>query len=97
MKPTRAVIRRTAILVTLAMVALALATAGILWSDQRRYDFQRLAFRHQYWLSMTNNSADSQKAHLTAYHRKMLAKYEWAARYPWLPVWPDPPEPKERP
>jgi hypothetical protein len=28
------------------------------------------------------------------YHFKMAEKYEWAARYPWLPVAPDPPEPK---
>jgi hypothetical protein len=28
------------------------------------------------------------------YHRAMMIKYERAARYPWLPVAPDPPEPK---
>jgi hypothetical protein len=27
------------------------------------------------------------------YHAHLWAKYERAARYPWLPVWPDPPEP----
>ena len=61
------------------MIGLAMATAGILWADQRRYDFGRMAFRHEYWLSMTTNSADPQKARLTTYHRKMLAKYEWAS------------------
>ncbi len=30
----------------------------------------------------------------TAWHAAMKAKYEHAARYPWLPVAPDPPEPK---
>jgi hypothetical protein len=28
------------------------------------------------------------------YHRRLRRKYERAARYPWLPVAPDPPEPK---
>jgi hypothetical protein len=29
-----------------------------------------------------------------AYHARMRRKYERAARYPWLPVEPDPPEPR---
>lgn len=28
------------------------------------------------------------------WHFKMYAKYDQAARYPWLPVAPDPPEPE---
>jgi hypothetical protein len=28
------------------------------------------------------------------YHESLIVKYERAARYPWLPVAPDPPEPK---
>ena len=28
------------------------------------------------------------------YHQMMVDKYNWAARYPWLPVAPDPPEPE---
>jgi hypothetical protein len=32
---------------------------------------------------------------LEAYHAAMTAKYEHAARYPWLPVAPDPPEPED--
>jgi hypothetical protein len=27
------------------------------------------------------------------WHEAMAEKYGWAARYPWLPVGPDPPEP----
>jgi hypothetical protein len=27
------------------------------------------------------------------YHKAMETKYRRAARFPWLPVWPDPPEP----
>lgn len=29
-----------------------------------------------------------------AYYTEMTRKYEFAVRYPWLPVAPDPPEPK---
>jgi hypothetical protein len=28
------------------------------------------------------------------WHAEMASKYRHAARYPWLPVWPDPPEPE---
>ena len=31
---------------------------------------------------------------LATYHARMVAKYRHAARYPWLPVGPDPPEPQ---
>jgi hypothetical protein len=31
---------------------------------------------------------------LSLYHDRMKEKYQCAARYPWLPVEPDPPEPK---
>jgi hypothetical protein len=31
---------------------------------------------------------------MAAYHRKLRAKYERAARYPWLSVEPDPPIPE---
>jgi hypothetical protein len=29
-----------------------------------------------------------------AHHEALARKYEWALRYPFLPVWPDPPEPE---
>jgi hypothetical protein len=31
---------------------------------------------------------------LVRYHSALTAKYQHAARYPWLPVAPDPPEPQ---
>ena len=34
------------------------------------------------------------QARRIAYHESMRRKYEYAARDPWLPVEPDPPEPK---
>jgi hypothetical protein len=36
----------------------------------------------------------SQDARRRQYWARMEAKYRWAARYPWIPVLPDPPEPK---
>jgi hypothetical protein len=38
-------------------------------------------------------STTSVMAHL-GYYAEMRAKYDHAARHPWLPVAPDPPEPK---
>jgi hypothetical protein len=38
--------------------------------------------------------AASPDGRLAAYHRAMFAKYNDAARYPWLPAEPDPPVPK---
>ncbi|SRR5579883_2155774 len=32
---------------------------------------------------------------LAAYHAELRRKYEYAARYPWLPVEPDPPGPMQ--
>lgn len=29
-----------------------------------------------------------------SYHERMAEKYKWAARFPWLPVAADPPEPR---
>jgi hypothetical protein len=34
---------------------------------------------------------------MAAYHRALRLKYERAARYPWLPVGPDPPVPEPLP
>ena len=33
-------------------------------------------------------------APIDCWHIEMIRKYDRAARYPWLPVWPDPPEPE---
>ena len=43
------------------------------------------------------SASEDRKAHLLgviAFHEAMARKYEHAARYPWLPVEPDPPEPE---
>ena len=39
--------------------------------------------------------ADAQKrARVTAYYSDLILKYEYAREHPWLPVAPDPPEPR---
>ena len=39
-------------------------------------------------------ACDERRLAWEEYHAGLAAKYERAARYPWLPVEPDPPEPK---
>ena len=43
------------------------------------------------YLSAPRASVEASKVE---YHDNMAIKYDHAARYPWLPVEPDPPEPK---
>lgn len=53
--------------------------------------------RHHFVLSTPERAMVDAHERLGAYHSKLRAKYERAARYPWLPVPPDPPEPKRLP
>ena len=68
------------------MAAVAVSAVVFVWWDRqshrRRGEFVYAAVMH---------SCDS--ARPGDYHGRMSAKYLWAARHPWLPVWPDPPEP----
>lgn len=68
------------------MVAMAIVAVATVWwaekSKGRIAPFMYKAVMH------------SVEPDPTGYHARMVAKYEWAARYPWLPVWPDPPEPE---
>lgn len=34
------------------------------------------------------------RPNVAEYYNRLARKYEYAARYPWLPVAPDPPEPR---
>ena len=66
--------------VQLMMVWIVFAALASRWCDgvirARRADFAYRAVIH------------SQRSYRPAYHARMAAKYEWASRYPWLPVWP---------
>jgi hypothetical protein len=102
MKPPRFTVRR--LMVAVAIVALALTVyAGI---ERRRARLQRVAQHH--WEEVAANSvvqADANRTiyrasasfrnrQLANYHVNLANKYANAARYPWLPVAPDPPEPE---
>jgi hypothetical protein len=58
---------------------------------------QRTAESHSAdeWDRMADEARASaaHSARRAAYHSRLRSKYERAARYPWLPVAPDPPEP----
>jgi hypothetical protein len=92
------------LMVAVAILALALTIyVGI---ERRRAWLQRLAQYH--WEKVAANSvvqADADRTiyrasaslrnrQLAHYHVNLANKYANAARYPWLPVSPDPPEPK---
>jgi len=91
------------LVVVLAAECLALYSPLHGWIDQRSQDFSALAREH--WriahvsnhdriIYKSNTSATFHDPRQAAHHRAMAVKYDWATRHPWLPVWPDPPEPE---
>lgn len=46
------------------------------------------------WLPPVIQVKQAPNSRLAAYHAAMKSKWERASRYPWLPVAPDPPQPK---
>jgi hypothetical protein len=94
MKLPRLTVRRLMILVALG--ALASYAAYLV---RRSEAFRAEADRHRLawvspvaWLSLIDR--DTRVPAKADYHHAMKWKYERAARYPWLPVEPDPPEPE---
>ena len=79
-----------------ALVALGFASPSLKrqWSDWgREYEAEAVRYRWFAWDRRQGGSdLDRRKA---AYYDRMAEKYERAARYPWLSVPPDPPEPVE--
>jgi hypothetical protein len=70
---------------TLAANILFLDTVGRLYSVRaERLDGEVLDFRDE----------AARCARISAHYTRLKLKYERAARYPWLPVEPDPPEPE---
>jgi hypothetical protein len=67
-----------------ASPGLGVAVSGSLTS---KVDYWRIDEKGNVWLL-------PQLARKNAWHRQMAVKYEHAARYPWLPVEPDPPIPE---
>jgi hypothetical protein len=74
------------------MVAVAVVGALLgasIWLERRRAEFKRLAEMYG------SSSAIVTDPHSKGYRDALLyLKYERAARRPWLPVPPDPPEPE---
>jgi hypothetical protein len=90
-------------MVLVAVIALLLGAAAI---QRRRAHLQRLADHHAEMARQLRSSHGSiirpggvyvhvplTHPRLADYHEDLARKYERAARYPWLPVEPDPPEP----
>jgi hypothetical protein len=79
------------------MIATAIIGVGLgLPLERRAASLRREAARHSgdstlvSLEEMYNPTTDASRDH----HRAMAEKYYHAARYPWLPVAPDPPEPR---
>jgi hypothetical protein len=91
-------------MVAVAVTALAMGIAVIAW---RRSLLQRLAAHHDTEARSIRPSVNGdfmpfgvtiqvspEAAALADYHERLAEKYREAARHPWLPVEPDPPEPQ---
>jgi hypothetical protein len=71
------------------MVAVAVSGVASVWwakqGERRRAEFLDASANHALFSVGRGD-----------YHDRMSAKYERAADFPWLPVWPDPPHPCPR-
>jgi hypothetical protein len=87
------------------VASVGLTLGSIAWLGRRSEDFRRTAKRHELALrGLYQPAANADGEHLAIpevpygprydYHAALKQKYERAARNPWLPVEPDPPEPR---
>ena len=84
------------------MIAVAVVAVALGMLVERRQRFGRIASNHRNqagrWfasLERSGGSGDlSYEGAIFGWHMKKHLKYEHAARYPWLPVAPDAPEPE---
>lgn len=74
------------------MIAVAIVGITCAWGIMR-LRYERLASYHNA-LSLGLHFQSPAESRRTDHHAALRAKYKRAARYPWLPVSPDPPEPK---
>jgi hypothetical protein len=101
--------RRISIRMLMALVAIAaFAMAGVMMVrrsnefraiTEEQADAERASM--EYADDARGERGDPQRVargeQMATYHRGLRIKYERAARYPWLPVAPDPPEPDPEP
>jgi hypothetical protein len=91
MKLPRLTTLRLMILVAFAALALGLVE----WMGRRSVAFRLKAREHEgTFKTLIGPNTTFPVSPATAHHRLMAEKYRLAARSPWLPVAPDPPEPK---
>jgi hypothetical protein len=85
------------------MVAVAVAGIVLGVAIDRRNRLRKIAAHHQAEFKklvrqgpiiLFAGSSDDPIMRRLEWHESMRLKYDWAARYPWLPVGPDPPEPE---
>ena len=104
----RFTIRHLMVLVALVGLAVGMIVEG----EKRRTRFRNLAAEHlergmRYFILFGGGDSEYQRKSMrlweerygpiVAYHGKLREKYEWAGRFPWLPVASDPPEPPAPP
>jgi hypothetical protein len=79
------------LMVAVAVMAVVLGLCRWLWT--RSVAFRSIADAHNAQ-RMGGIPMHTENLPSLLYHIEMGNKYDRAARYPWLPVAPDPPEPK---
>jgi hypothetical protein len=79
------------LMVIVAIVGMAIGLSRWLWL--RSLAFDRLAGFHSI-RSNYGNPLDANVQMKLTYHNALWNKYRRAARHPWLPIEPDPPEPE---
>jgi len=82
-------------LIAVVVVAIVLEVARLMWlsAEYRLRALEHATIRLDMKLPMDAKTLNwVQRFH--AYHQAMREKWERAARFPWLPVAPDPPEPQ---
>jgi hypothetical protein len=93
----RFTVRRLMFVVAVVGVVFGLYIA----SEQRAAEFRQRAIHHTNEFSGCYSPEGLTTAQIgiilqrREYHQAMMVKYRWAAHRPWLPVAPDPPEPKD--
>jgi hypothetical protein len=83
-------VRRMMVAVVIVAIGLGLSR----WMQRRAANFRYLAAYHtEAWLAFLPYPVSHPPARATC-HWDLAGKYNYAARRPWLPVAPDPPEPE---
>jgi hypothetical protein len=89
--------RLRALMLVIAVVVLLIG--GVAELPRRRERFQRYASYHT-WESIPSGPGypesldEAARRGRSEWQAALAKKYRRAARHPWLPVWPDPPEPE---